>query len=90
MNEKLADLEAILVKEFRPTFLSLQYEEDEKKPFIHVVISSRQFNELSIDQRVATVYKKVFDSQPDLLSMLPVIVETFTSSEMVEIFEYIK
>lgn len=90
MNDKLTVLKATLVREFRPTFLSIRYENDSKDPFIHVVISSNQFANMPIEKRVALVYKKIFEDTGELVSLLPVIVETFNSTEMVEIFEYIK
>lgn len=90
MNEKIAHLEAALVREFRPTFLSIQYEPDSKDQFVHVVISSTQFTNMPVEKRVALVYKKIFENTGELISVLPVIVETFNSKEMVEIFEYIK
>lgn len=90
MKEQLANLESLLVSEFRPTFLSIQYEPDAKDRFVHIVISSRQFSDMSVDKRVALVYKKIFENKGDLISVLPVIVEAFNSTEMADIFEYIK
>lgn len=90
MREHLLELENLLIKEFKPTFLAVQYEEHETKPFVHVVISARQFSKLSIDARVALVYRTIFENKAELVPMLPVIVEPFSSTEMVEIFEYIK
>lgn len=90
MNEQLAGLESVLVREFRPTFLSIQYEPDSKDPFVHIVISSNQFSDLPVEKRVALVYKRIFEDQANLISVLPVIVETFSSKEMVDVFEYIK
>jgi hypothetical protein len=71
-------------------FLSIHYESDSKDPFVHVVISSNQFSNLPVEKRVALVYKKIFEDKGELISVLPVIVETFSSKEMVEVFEYIK
>jgi uncharacterized OB-fold protein len=90
LREHLLALESLLIKEFRPTFLAVQYEQHEKQPFVHVVISAREFSKLTIDARVALVYKKIFEGKGELLPMLPVIVEPFSSTEMVEIFEYIR
>lgn len=90
MNEQLATLESALVREFRPTFLSIQYEPNPKDPFVHIVISSNQFSSLPVEKRVALVYKKIFEDQANLIAVLPVIVETFSSKEMVDVFEYIK
>lgn len=90
MKERLAGLESILVREFRPTFLSIKYEPNSKDQFVHIVISCSQFSNLPVEKRVALVYKKILENRGDLISVLPVIVETFSSKEMVDVFEYIK
>jgi hypothetical protein len=90
LREHIIELESFLIKEFKPTFLAVKYEHHEKKPFVHIVISAREFSKLTIDQRVALVYKRIFENKGELLPILPVIIEPFSSTEMVEIFEYIK
>jgi hypothetical protein len=90
LREHILQLESLLIKEFKPTFLAVQYEQHEKQPFVHVVISAKEFSKLTIDARVALVYKKIFENKGELLPVLPVIVEPFSSTEMVEIFEYLK
>jgi hypothetical protein len=90
LRNRIKDLETILVREFRPNFLSISYEENEKDPFIHVVISAGVFSDIPIQTRVALVYDKLFSESSNLVPVLPIIVETFNSKEMVEIFEHFK
>ena len=90
MREQIKELEKIISTKFRPTFLSIQVNEYNKNPFIHIVVSSLQFSNLPVEKRVALVFKAIVDNKEDLINIAPIVVETFSSSEMVEIFEYIK
>lgn len=90
MREHIKELEKIISTNFRPTFLSIQVNEYDRSPFIHVVVSSTQFSNLSVEKRVALVFKAIVDNKEDIINIAPIVVETFSSSEMVEIFEYIK
>lgn len=90
MRTKINELERILVREFRPNFLSISYEDDKDDPFIHIIISAKVFADIPIQTRVALVYDKLFSENADLVPILPIIVETFNSTEMVEIFEHFK
>lgn len=90
MRSLVKSIEETLLNRFRPSFLSIHAGDTDEPQFIHVVVSLREFTDMPIDKRVALVYKCIADEDPTLLDGPPVIIETFSSTEMVDIFEYIK
>lgn len=90
MRKQMDRIEEILVKKLRPTFLALNHDVTTDKDFIHVVISAKSFNRMSVDQRVATVFNHLLDSDKELVEKTSIVVEAFNSSEMADVFEYIK
>lgn len=83
-------IESILVRKLRPTFLALNHDTTTGKPFIHVVVSAKSFNRMDIDQRIALVFNHLLDSDKDLVEQNTIIVEAFNSAEMADVFEYIR
>jgi hypothetical protein len=83
-------IEKTLVFAFRPTFLSITHISDKKHPTLRVVISATSFNKKSVDQRIAQVFNALFLADKEVVEKNSIIVEAFTSSEMVDVFEYIK
>lgn len=83
-------IEEILIKKLRPTFLALNHDVTTEKEFIHVVISAKSFNRMNVDQRIATVFNHLLDSDKELVEKTKIVVEAFNSSEMADVFEYIK
>jgi hypothetical protein len=90
LRELITELENIIIRRFRPTFLSIHAGDTETPRFIHVVVSVSSFSEMPVDKRVVMVYKGIRDENPDLLDKIPIIIETFSSTEMVDLFEYFK
>lgn len=83
-------IEEILIQKLRPTFLALNHDKTLEKEFIHVVISAKCFNRMDVDKRIATVFNHLLDSDKELVEKTPIVVEAFNSSEMGDVFEYIK
>jgi hypothetical protein len=83
-------IESILVNKLRPTFLALNHDKTTDNPFIHVVVSAKVFNRMNIDQRIATVFNYLLDSDKDLVEKNTIIVEAFNSTEMADVFEHIR
>ena len=79
-NFTLAALETLLVIKFRPTFLALQYQSDYDT--IEVVMSSAQFNYLSLNDRVISVFNEISKEMPTLMEETLIVVQPFNSVEI--------
>lgn len=90
MRQQMDKIEKILVSKLRPTFLALNHDVTMDKPFIHVVVSAKRFNRMTVDQRVALVFNHLLESDKELVENTTIVVEAFNSSEMADVFEYIK
>lgn len=90
MRTTLNLIEAALVSKFRPSFLAVDAILNKEKPVIHIVISATSFNKKTVDQRIAQVFNCLVSKNENLLKENTVVVEAFTSSEMADVFEYIK
>jgi len=90
LRDTIEKLESILVTDFRPTFLSVNYNSTDKNPVIHIVMSSKLFLNKTVDQRIASVFKCLLTKDKSIIENNALIVETFDSKEMSEIFEYVR
>ena len=90
MRTQMNEIERVLIQKLRPTFLALNHDTTEANEFIHVVISAKCFNRMDVDKRVATVFNHLLDYDKDLVEKTSIVVEAFNSSEMADVFEYIK
>lgn len=90
MRTQMNKIEDILVKKLKPTFLALNHDQTTAKDFIHVVVSAKSFNQMNVDERIATVFNHLLESDKELVETTPIVIEAFNSSEMADVFEYIK
>ena len=90
MRNTLNKIESILVSRFRPAFLALNVVTDKQTSAIHIVISAKSFNKKTVDQRIAQVFNCLMTKDKELVEKNTIIVEAFTSTEMADIFEYIR
>jgi len=90
LRKQMDQIETILVQKLRPTFLALNHDVTTGKSFIHVVVSAKSFNRMNVDERIALVFNHLLNSDKDLVEQNTIIVEAFNSSEMADVFEYIK
>jgi hypothetical protein len=90
LRNAINKIETILITNFRPSFLVVTQNADSNFPYIHVILSAKVFNKKTVDQRVANVFNCLLKKDKDLVEKNTIIVEAFTSSEMADIFEYIK
>lgn len=90
MRTVLNAIETALVSRFRPNFLAVDTVPNQEKPVIHIVISATSFNKRTVDQRIAQVFNCLISKDETLVKENTIVVEAFTSSEMADIFEYIK
>lgn len=90
MRATINQIESLLVLKFRPTFLAITYNSHDSNPFIHVVMSSRQFDKRTVDERIAQVFNWLHKKDKDIVEKNALVIEAFTSSEMADVFEYIR
>lgn len=83
-------IERVLISKLKPTFLAMNYDNTEANPFIHIVISAKRFNKLTIDERITTVFKCLHDEDVGLVEKNILVVEAFNSKEMVDVFEHFR
>lgn len=90
MNETISKIERILVTKLRPNFLTIEYVYGVANPFIHIVLSCKSFSKKTIDERIATVFNVLVNKDSSIVENNAIVVETFDSTEMRDIFEYIR
>ena len=90
MRTTLNKIESLIVSKFRPSFLAVDAVLSQEKPVIHIVLSAKVFDKKTVDQRIAQVFNLLMTKDKSILENNTVIVEAFTSSEMADIFEYVK
>ena len=70
--------------------MALNVVTDKQTSAIHIVISAKSFNKKTVDQRIAQVFNCLMTKDKELVEKNTIIVEAFTSTEMADIFEYIR
>jgi len=90
LRDTLNQIESLLITKFRPTFLAITYDAHNSTPFIHIVMSSKQFESRTVDERIAQVFNWLHKKDKDIVEKNAIIVEAFDSAEMRDVFEYIK
>lgn len=90
MRDTILKIEQILVTNFRPGFLSVNYDSTVQNPVIHIVMSSKSFSKKTVDERIATVFNCILTKDKSILESNALVIEAFDSTEMADIFEYVK
>lgn len=85
----MIELEALLVRELRPYFLSLvSTDELDGRIRVEILVSSHKFNNLGVGDRVTYIFNLIKSQNDDILNKYTIIVEAFSASEIGELFEY--
>lgn len=79
-----AEIECTLVVGFFPSFLNYIIEED----YIHFIISSNQFKNLKISDRISLIFQKLRLHDVCILNEVPIIIEAFTTNEIEDLIDY--
>jgi hypothetical protein len=84
----LTSLKETIVTKLNPDFLSILHNTEGDSPFIHIVISKKNFKNKLIEERVKEVYDVLMKDTPLMQPMkLPIIVEAFSEEELLEVME---
>lgn len=86
-NEQIALLEKHLILFLRPSFLHItepDFEDD-----IQVLVSTRQFNNKTVQERIVSIFKIIKTHCPKILKDRLLIVQAYTPAEMDAILEYV-
>lgn len=84
----LGSLKEKIVTKLNPDFLSILHNTEGDSPFIHIVISKKNYENKLIEDRVKEVYDVLMNDTPLLQPMkLPIIVEAFSNQELLEVME---
>lgn len=85
MSHSLLAIEYSLTISLRPHFLSVTQEAD----VISIVISHPSFVLLSTQDRVSLVFNLLNKSNPDIIKTNQIIVQPYSSDEMMDLFEHL-
>lgn len=78
-----AEIEATLVMCFRPSFFNYIVADD----YIHVCIASNVFRGLDVATRTSLVFSKLRAHDMIVLEQVPVVVETYTTTQVDDLLE---
>jgi hypothetical protein len=78
------ELEAILIPQLRPYFFTIQIEDNPLS--LHIIISSRQFDNKTVNERIQLVLDLITFHGSDILRF-NVVIEPFTAFEIEEILD---
>lgn len=87
IEEQTALLEKQLILFLRPSFLHIT--EPDFDDDIQVLISTRQFNNKSVQERIVTVFKIIKTHCPKILKDRLLVIQAYTPNEMDDILEYL-
>lgn len=87
IDEQTALLEKQLILFLRPSFLHIT--EPDFDDDIQVLISTRQFNNKTIQERIIAVFKIIKTYCPKILKDRLLVVQAYTPDEMDDILEYL-
>lgn len=84
----LVSIESTLICNLRPSFLTVLYE-NSNPSYIHIIISHRAYKDMKMVDRISSIFRLLSEKNPDIINTTPIIVETFSSTEMEDFFEYL-
>lgn len=82
----LAKLESFFICNYIPYFLGITYVEDEN--YVHVVISSKKFDNLPVNERIVNIFSLIKTKLPDILDSTILVVEAYSLNEIEDLLEY--
>lgn len=85
MNNLLIELEVLLIAKLRPTFLLIDYSDEDDD--IYIVISTNSFKRMSPNDRVSSIFSLIKLECPDIMKEKLLIVEAYDSDEIVEMLD---
>lgn len=87
IEEQTALLEKQLILFLRPSFLHIT--EPDFDDDIQVLISTRQFNNKTVQERISTVFKIIKTHCPKILKDRLLVIQAYTPNEMDDILDYV-
>lgn len=84
-NTITAALESLLIIQFRPTFLALQFHETDG--IIEIVMSCLDFAHLSIPDRTTAVFKEIEEHLPTVMQDHLIIAQLFDGAQIEAVLE---
>lgn len=86
-RKSLASLESTLIIWYRPSFLHITNPDEDND--IQVLISSRIFNNKTVQERIQMVMATIMDYTPELFQDRLIIIQAYTPEEMDDVLEYV-
>jgi len=86
IHQWAVELEHILVIQLRPYFLSITVEENPLS--LHVIVSSRQFEHKSVNERIQLVLDLITYHGSDILKA-NIVIQPYTAFEIEDILEHL-
>jgi hypothetical protein len=87
IKEQLAALEHAICAKLRPTFLIITDPTLNQDGDIYIIISTIAFKNMSVAQRVKSVFSLISKYTPDILEDRLIIIQTYSSSEIEDVIE---
>jgi hypothetical protein len=87
INNEFDLLEKYLILSFRPSFLHITNPDENND--VQVLISTRHFNQKTVQERIIMVYNIIKQNCPKILDDRLVVVQAYTPLEMDDVLEYV-
>lgn len=84
-KEIVKEIEHLLILKYRPTFLHVT--QPDKDGDIQVVVSSIIFNEMTVNERIQSIFNLLYKYLGDIMENRLVIVQAFNSEEMEHVID---
>ena len=86
-KRSLATLESSLIIWYRPSFLHITNPDEDND--IQVLISSRIFNNKTVQERIQMIMSTILNYVPDLFEDRLIVIQAYTPEEMDDVLEYV-
>jgi len=84
-KELVNEIEHLIILRYRPTFLHVTHPDEDGD--IQVVVSSILFNDMSVYERIASVFQLIYKHLGGIIADRLVIVQAFNTKEMENVIE---
>lgn len=87
IRKSIASLESTLIVWYRPSFLHITNPDEDND--VQVLISSRIFNNKTVQERVQMVMATIMNYTPELFEDRLIIIQAYSPEEMDDVLEYV-
>lgn len=87
INDKLVEIECVLINEENPSYIEVSFQKNYDQEFIYILLSKYEYQWYSLSERMLSIFDILKWYCKDILETYPVIVETLTIEELDGLFK---